>query len=347
MTTTILDKNGVYRTLGALNRDELKFYQFYNIDFATDEFQYQEYMTQYQEGDATQKVLNKTYYDIEIKIAEDGTFPDPEKAAYMINAIAVYNNIKNEAVIFTVPTGCNITDQDELQSGVRNLYEDLCQENTTYTVDNIDIKVRTYDKEIDLLKDFFQYVLNLNTLFLIGFNSALFDNPYVVNRGMNLIGQDIYSYISEFGEVSKFGARTYTWPDYLLLDILQLYKPVDAGGAGFGKSLPNYKLNTVAEYELGITKLDLDDMNEVYKNDLVRFLTYNLFDTLLTFKLDEKLQFLELQWTLAKYNNAPMSAAINGRSIMYRYRNNLIYRKRDEIVRSKLFNREIFYPLEE
>ncbi len=186
----------------------------------------------------------------------------------------------------------------------------------------------------------------MDTLFLIGFNSSLFDDPYVVNRGVNLIGQDIYDSISEFGEISKFGARTYSWPDYLLVDILKLYKPSDQGGAGFGKSLPNYRLNTVAEYELGITKLDLDDMNYEYKNNLVRFLTYNLFDTLLTFKLDDKLRFLELQWTLAKLNDAPLSSAINGRSIMYKYRNNLIYTKRDQIVRAKPFGREILYPLE-
>ncbi len=181
---------------------------------------------------------------------------------------------------------------------------------------------------------------------MIGFNSSLFDNPYVVNRGINLIGQEIYDSISEFGEVSKFGARTYSWPDYLLLDILKLYKPVDSGGSGFGKSLPNYRLNTVAKYELGVTKLDLEDMNYEYKNNLVRFLTYNLFDTLLTFKLDDKLRFLELNWTLAKMNDAPMSSSINGRSLMYRYRNDLIYTKRNQLVRCKQFSREIFYPLE-
>ncbi len=225
------------------------------------------------------------------------------------------------------------------------MYEELCEENTTYAVPDITIKVEVFDSEAELLKRFFRYVLNLDTLFLIGFNSSLFDDPYVVNRGLNLVGQSIYDDISEFGEVSKFGSRTYDWPDYLKVDILKLYKPNDQGGAGFGKSLPNYKLNTVSNVELGITKLDLDDMNQVYEHDLVRFLTYNLFDTLLTFKLDEKLRFLELQWSLAKYNNAPLSSAIT-RSVMYKYRNNLIYTKRNQLVRVKAFNREIFYPLE-
>ncbi len=345
MTTTILDKDGINRLTGAVARDELKFYQFYNFELGPDEYQYQRYMLDMKEGDATQKVLNKTYYDIEIDFIKE-VFPDPEKAAFPINAIATYNNIKNESVIFALPGGCNIEDQDTLNKGVLDLYRETCEGNETYTIENIHIEVRTFKKESDLLKAFFKYVLELNTLFLIGFNSSLFDDPYCVNRGINLIGNDIYDSISEFGEVSKFGTRTYSWPDYILLDILKLYKPVDAGGSGFGKSLPNFKLDTVAEYELGITKLDLEDMTWEYKNNLVRFLTYNLLDTLLTFKLDEKLRFLELQWTLCKLNDAPISSAINGRSIMYKIRNNLIYTRRNQIIRSKLFNREIMYPLE-
>ncbi len=345
MTTSVLDKDGTFRTIGALNRGELKFYQFYNIDFSPDEYNYQQYMTQFTEGDSTQKILNKSYYDIEVHY-DPAVFPDAESAAYPVNAIAVYNNIKNEATIFTMPVGCNEENQDILEAGVNDLYNEMCRENETYQVKDITIKVEVFKTEAQLLKRFFEYVLGLNTLFLIGFNSSLFDDPYVVNRGINLVGTDIYDSISEFGEISKFGARTYSWPDYLLLDILKLYKPNDQGGAGFGKSLPNYKLDTVAEYELGIKKLDLDDMNYEYENNIVRFLTYNLFDTLLTYKLDEKLRFLELQWTLAKFNDAPLSSAVNGRSIMYRYRNNLIYTKRNQIIRAKQFGREIMYPLE-
>jgi len=345
MNSQILDQNKLPKLLGALKRDDIKFYQFYNLELAAPEYQFQEYMLNFQEGDSTTKVLNKSYYDIEIHY-DPAVFPDAEKAAYMINAIAVYNNLKNEATIFTIPTGCNEEDKDILEKGVNDLYLELCEENAAYKIEGINIKVETFTSEIDLLKRFFVYVREINSLFLIGFNSSLFDDPYVVNRGLNFIGHDIYSYISEFGEVSKFGARTYDWPDYIKVDILSLYKPVDQGGSGLGQSLPNYKLNTVASEELGVTKLDLEDMNYEYENNIVRFLTYNLFDTLLTFKLDEKLQFLELNWMLAKYNSAPMSAAINGRSIMYKYRNNLIYTKRNQLIRSKIFGREIFYPLE-
>jgi DNA polymerase elongation subunit (family B) len=348
MNSFILDKQDVQRFLKALNRDDLKFYQFYNIDFSADEYWFQKYMTEFQEDkdSAALRILNKTYYDIEI-FFDPAIFPDPERAAYEVNSIAVYNNIKNEATIFVLPIYANEKDPEILERDVNQIYDELIKENDTYAIEGLTIKVKTYDSEIRLLQDFFLYLRELNTLFLIGFNSSLFDDPYVVQRGLNLNGDDIYRYISEFGEVQKFGTRSFEWPDYTKVDLLTLYRPVDQGGNGLGKSLPNYKLNTVAEVELGINKLDLDDLNEEYKNNIARFMTYNLLDTLLTYKLDKKLQFLELNWMLAKFNDAPISSAIKGRSIMYKYRNNLIYTGRNQVVRTKPFGREIFYPIQE
>ncbi len=355
MNFSTIEQKEVNKLLGGLSRNDLKFYQFYNIDFAADEYQFQEYMQDFKEGDSTQKILNKSYYDIEVHY-DPAVFPDAEKAKYMVNSIAVYNNLKNKAVIFTCPYykdihrgthhTCNETDRDILQKDVQKLYSDLIQENKTYAIDGLEIEVRVFNKEVDLLKDFFMYLREIYSLFLIGFNSSLFDDPYVVNRGLNLSDESIYNFISEFGEVQKYSERTYEWPDYTKVDLLQMYKPVDQGGNGLGRSLPNYKLNTVAETELKIKKLDIDDMNESYKHNLAEFLTYNLLDTLLTFKLDEKLQFLELNYMLAKLNDAPVSSAIRGRSIMYKYRNNLIYTKRNQVVRSKSFGREIFYPID-
>jgi len=348
MNSYILEKQDVQRFIQSLRQKDLKFYQFYNIDFAADEYQFQKYMTEFREDkDAAALLsLNKTYYDIEV-FYDPEIFPDPERAGYDVNSVAVYNNLKNEAVIFVLPIYSNEKNRDVLEKDVNDMYNELVKENETYLVPGITIKVRTYTSEAELLKDFFLYLRELNTLFLIGFNSSLFDDPYVVQRGLNLIGEDIYRYISEFGEVQKYGTRSFEWPDYTKVDLLTLYRPVDQGGNGLGKSLPNYKLDTVAEVELEINKLDLDDLNEEYKNNVARFMTYNLLDTLLTYKLDEKLKFLELNWMLAKYNDAPMSSAIRGRSIMYKYRNDLIYTKKGQVVRTKPFGREIFYPLKE
>jgi len=298
-------------------------------------------MKMFKDG-SVDKILNKSYYDIEV-FYDPAIFPDAEKVDYMVNSIAVYNNITNKSTIFTIPTGCNITDETELNEGVNRRYNEICSENPQYQVDDMEVSVRVFTDEAELLKEFFLHLISLDTLFLIGFNSSTFDDPYVVNRGLRLVGERIYQYISEFGEISKFGSRTYTWVDYIKIDLLQMYKPVDAGGSGLGKSLPNFKLNTIAKVELNLTKLDLEDMNDAYKNNIVEFLTYNLLDVVLTFKLDAKLRFLENMWSLVKYNTSPLGAATSGRSRMYAIRNNLIYMKDNILPRCKKYGDEILW----
>jgi hypothetical protein len=152
--------------------------------------------------------------------------------------------------------------------------------------------------------------------------------------------------VSDF-QVTKYSARLYEWPDYLNVDLLKVYQPVDSGGMGFGKSLPDYKMNTVAKKELGISKLELEgNFLYEYTHNLVNYLTYNMLDTLLVYKLDDKLKFIEQIFSLAKHNKATMGASINGRSIMYLYRNDLIYTEQDTLIRNKKYSKEIFYEIE-
>lgn len=344
-SSILLDEKKAKEMMWALNAGDMSFHQFYNLDFKPDEFAFQNFMTSFIEGDSVIKVLNKTYYDIEVHY-EKGIFPEAERADYMINAIAVYNNILNKAVIYTIPTNSNITDKNELTAGVRELYGQKCLEKPEYTIPGLDLEVQVFSDEGELLKTFFSDLIKLDTLFLIGFNSSGFDDPYVVNRGLKIVGPSIFDYISEFKQVKKFSEKTYDWPDYIKVDLLKLYKPIDQGGKGFGSSLPSYSLNSVAKKELNLNKLDIEDMNASYLNNIVEFLTYNLLDTLLTFKIDQKLKSIELSWMLTKYNTSPIGKTFTGRSLMYLYRNNLIYTKQGKLMRVKKFISEISNQLQ-
>lgn len=355
METIAIGQSNIKDYTSFVYKNDLKFHQFYNIDLSVDEYRYLQFRNNFKESpNFLKRILSKSYYDIEV-FYDPEIFPDPDKANYMINSVAVYNNFKNEGIIFTVPfykeigtktlKKCNIVDEKTLNEGVVNTYNDLCKSNAIYNIPKIKLSVKVFKKEEDLIRALFKYILKIDTMFLIGFNSSLFDDPYTINRGKKLLKTDFNNIISEFGELNKYGDRSYEIPDYIFVDLLQMYKPVDQGGGGLGKSLPNYKLNTIAEFVLGITKLDVDNLNDTYKHDIIKFLTYNLLDTLLTFKIDHKLRFLELYWALCKYNDAPMSATVNGRSIMYKYGNNYIYNKRGKITRNRMFNREVMYPL--
>lgn len=341
-----------------LYNKRLKHYQFYNVDFNPNAYAFHNFKkNKYSEDAYDKKLLNKTYYDIEVFI-EPGVFPDAEKADRPINAIATYNTIKNISTVYylkkveVIENGRfvthipKITDQQILQTAVEEGYKTLCDNDPKYIVPNIEIKVLGFDSEIELLKTFFMDRIMEETLFLIGFNSNLFDNPYIFNRLINLLGRDeTEKAVSQFGELSNNG-KYFKIPDYLLIDLLEMYKPTDQGGGGFGKSLSNFKLQTILQKELKMSKLDLPGgFNENYLNDLPNFLLYNLIDVIPIFKLDTKLQFLELQWSLNSYNNSIMSATTGGRSLMYTFRNNLHYTMENKLLRYTKLNKEIHFEL--
>jgi len=335
-----------------------KHYQFYNVDLPPAAYAFHWFKKQgFNETSYELKVLNKSYYDIETYI-KPGVFPDPEKAERPINSMSSYNNIKNELSIYylseihinsdkghevIIP---DITDKETIYNMVVDEYEKLCEHNPNYKVENLKITLYDFKDEKELLKTFFKQRIEEKSMFLIGFNSNTFDNPYTFNRGKNLFGKESFEQVvSIFGEYSMNGNYVHL-PDYLLVDLLEMYKPVDQGGGGFGKSLPNYKLNTIIKKELKTEKLELEGgFNENYIHHLPHFLLYNGLDSLEIFKLDTKLKFLELQWSLNSYNNSIMSATTSGRSVMYQYRNNLHYTMTDKLLRFTKLNKEVFYNL--
>lgn len=344
LTPNPINMDNIQEITTHLKKNTYKFHQFYNLEIEADEYSFIDYMLNYKDSTRA-KVLNKTYYDIETYVDEDGSFTDPDKVDRPINSIALYNNISNTAYVLAFVTDCDMTDPVEIESGIRKLFAEKVEENETYDVKDITLDIRIFPDEKTMLLDFFSIVRSQNTLALIGFNSSIFDDPYIFNRTAKLFGQDeMKNIVSEFGILEKFGNSSFELPDFLLVDLLKLYKPVGSGGGGLGKSLPDFKLNTVAHKELGITKLDLEGgFRYNYLHNIVGYLTYNIFDTILTYKLDEKLMFMELMFDLSKYNNATMGATINGRSILYLYRNDLMYCSQNKIIRSKKFSREVLF----
>ena len=328
-----------------IKKDQLKFFQIYNLEVESSEYSFIKYLSDFK-NNTNPKKLNKTYYDIETFVNENGDFTDPYEVKEEINAIAVYNNIANivYGLAYIHPL-CVYDSVEKIKEDVLAIYVEKVNENPIYKVDDLKIEVILFFDEKEMLKEFFRIVHSFNTLTLVGFNSQIFDDPYIFNRTAALFGEDqMKTIVSEFGEIERFGQGSYELPDFILRDILALYKPVGQGGGGLGKSLSSYKLNAVAYKELKIKKLDLTGgFRENYLQNLPGYIAYNIFDTLLTFKLDEKLQFLELTYAIAQYNKATMGAASAGRSFLYAYRNDVTYAEQHKLVRSKKFSSEVLY----
>jgi len=332
--------------IDSLNQDQLKFYQFYNTDIDPSMnafFKHQNSFKNLDDKFWDSKKLNKTYYDIETKF-DPHKAPDAKTAEFPITSIALYNNIENQAFILFLKDSEHKYSKESLLKEIWDHYNDACQKNSTYLIEDLKIEVEIFNSEIELIKRFFLLVKELETLFLIGFNSALFDDPYTVNRAFKLLGESAEYYITDF-TLKRYGDFGIEQADYMRADVLKLYKPVDQGGMGMGSSLPSYKLDFIAEAELGINKLELEgNFNEVYKNNPGRFAAYNLLDVILTYKLDEKLQFLEQIYSLAKYNNASVRGTLMGRSFIFNYRNTYHYYVDENLlIRNNKFNKEIYY----
>ena len=331
----------------SLNKGELKYYQFYNTEFNTYEYGWQKYLLKYQylNKKFSAKVLNKNYYDIETKFdPKEG--PDPINTPFEVTSIALYNSLKNEVFIYYLRDKKHKLSDQEILKGIWDEYNVLSEDNPTYKIQDLKINFKSFWDESELLQEYFLLAKSLGPLVSMGFNSSLFDDPYTINRLIKLIGEDnAYKYISDF-EVKKYGKYTYEFPDYIFVDMLKLYMPVDKGGRGMGKSLPRFKLDDIAEVELKINKLDLQgDFNEIYYNDPIRFATYNMLDTLLVYKIDAYKEFIEQLYFIAQYNNATLSGVIRGMSFIYDNRNSFYYVDTGRLVREKKLNKEFLIDL--
>ncbi len=79
---------------------------------------------------------------------------------------------------------------------------------------------------------------------------------------------------------------------------MPLYKWYAPGG----KSQESYKLDNIANVELGEKKIsydEYDNLHQLYKLNYQKFIEYNIKDVDLILKLEDKLKLLELAVTLA------------------------------------------------
>ena len=350
----ISERNGLpYQTLAMgdnrfndyLRQGSMAPHQFYNTALSTAESNWIRLAGAHKFMSTQGKIINKTYYDIETYVKEDGSQTpfNAQYSYYPVNSIALYNNVTNTAYILVWLQPFHNFTREELIREIRRTYLECVEENNTYLVEGLEIELETFNDEFSLLKRHFALCRDLNNHVLMGFNSDNFDDPYTIKR-VQKNTEAWQSVVSEFGQVKSFGELSFEFPDYNMVDLQKQYRPVDAGGSGYGSSLPSYSLNSIASHELGITKLDLDeDFVYSYENNLINYLTYNMLDTLITYKLDLKLGFIEQIFALSTINNAPLGSTIRGRSLMFSYRNNQHFMNNNVLLNHRKYGSDVYY----
>ena len=167
---------------------------------------------------------------------------------------------------------------------------------------HLDIDYFACDNEKELLEKFLTYWEENCPDVITGWNSALFDIPYLLARTERVLGENEHKRYSPFKLVNKrpirFASREMTAFEITgvaQLDYLDLYKKFTY------VTRESYKLDFIAETELGKKKLEsgFETFKEFYDGDWNRFVEYNIVDTVLVDELEDKMKLIELALTMA------------------------------------------------
>lgn len=157
--------------------------------------------------------------------------------------------------------------------------------------------------EKDLLSKFLEFWENDYPEVITGHNVKFFDIPYIVKRIEKTLGNNQSKRLSIWGkvlekkvEINNREELFYDVYGISTLDFLELYKK-------FSLHKPeNYRLDTIAFDELNERKLDHTEhetFNDFWMNDWELFVKYNIKDTELVDKLEDKLRLIEMAIALA------------------------------------------------
>lgn len=225
--------------------------------------------------------LNVAFFDIEVDFDPERGYASPDDAFMPITAIAVHLQWLDTLVCLAIPP------------------KTLSMEEATKQVAEFPNTI-LFDNESDMLNSFLDLIDDADVL--SGWNSEGFDIPYTVNRVTKVLSKEdtrrfcLWDQFPRKREYEKYGkaAVTYDLTGRVHLDSLELYRKYTY------EERHSYRLDAIAEYELGETKTVYEGtLDQLYNNDFRKFIEYNRQDCMLLDKLDKKLKFLDLANTLA------------------------------------------------
>ncbi len=223
--------------------------------------------------------------DIELFLGEEKLLLDNMQKAgskYTISLITLYDNYEDKYFTFVYNLFNANIDKEEIMKHLD--YKDDCK---------FDIFV--YDNEEDMITAFLDKLSELDPDILTGFNSAGFDWPFIYHRCKHLN----IPCANHYGDITideKYGDPII--PFMVEVDYLRLYKE-----RSFGER-ETYKLDYIAEYELGIKKLHLEErFDDMWKNNPNKFIAYNINDVHLVRLLENKLKYIDVQYNINKITN--------------------------------------------
>lgn len=205
------------------------------------------------------------FFDIEVSM-ENG-IPNIENPNNEITAITLYDSATKEYTVLALD-----------KTGSRQNYK------------KGDIDTYFFKDEIDLLYKFIDVYEAIHPTIITGWNSDYFDVPYLYNRLKQQCGNGIASRLSPISKLkySKF-RKKWQIAGVSSLDYLDLYKKFTYG------QQQNYRLDTIGRIEVGMGKVEYEgSLDELFRNDLDKFIDYNVQDVRIIVEIDKKMKLIEL-----------------------------------------------------
>lgn len=236
----------------------------------------------YMEAEAPK--LHVAFFDIEVDFNKDLGFAPPDDPFNAVTAVGIHLAWLDKTICLAIkPKGMEQEEAERIIAKFDNTF--------------------LMETEEELLHTFISLVDDADVL--SGWNSEGFDIPYMVNRIARVIGKDYTRKLCHWGQFPKkrhyeaYGKQqeTFDLVGRVHLDYLQLYRKYTY------HEMHSYSLDAIAEHELGERKVAYEGtLDQLYNNDFETFIAYNIQDTDLLRRLDDKLQFIDLANVLAHSN---------------------------------------------
>jgi len=259
--------------------------------YGNERYVYQYISDNYREDEIKFDISKIKLTTIDIEVASENGFPDVESAAEEVLLITLQDYTTKEIITWG-----------------KGPFK-LKQGNHYY---------KQFNNEYDLLNDFIAWWIENTPEVVTGWNSKLYDIPYLVRRIDRILGEKLMKRLSPWGLVSEdetyiAGRKhiSYDIGGISQLDYLDLYKKFTY------KAQESYRLDYIASVELGQKKLDhseFDTFKDFYTNGWQKFVEYNIIDVELVDRMEDKMKLIELALTLA------YDAKVNYEDVFYQVR---------------------------
>jgi DNA polymerase elongation subunit (family B) len=280
--------------------------------YGNDRYIYQYISDKYSEEEIKFDISKIKLVTLDIEVASENGFPDVESAAEEVLLITLQDYTTKQITTWGLGKFNNT------------------QKNVQY---------KSFSDEHSLLNDFIYWWMDNTPEVVTGWNSKLYDIPYLVRRLDRVLGEKVMKRMSPWGLVTEdetyiSGRKhiSYDIGGISQLDYLDLYKKFTY------KAQESYRLDYITEVELGQKKLDhseFDTFKDFYTKGWQKFVEYNIVDVELVDRLEDKMKLIELAITMA------FDAKVNFEDVFFQVR------MWDTIIYNYLKKRNIAIPPKE